>query len=136
MTKSKSNIDQKSYQQDVAISSLMTKLLFFKDEEEERQMMMDASEDQQQEYGLNEQSEKARKHKRVLDKEKVRVLDNYIFPAMANLTFFFRCISKYPELREVFEDDVKDLLGVRRENPQPNNHGFIIFNLLHSILLV
>src|SRR5437870_3613693 len=57
-------------------------------------------------------------------------------PAMANLTFFFRCISKYPQLGEVFEDDVKDLLGVRRENPQSNNYGFIISNLLHSFLLI
>lgn len=114
----------------------MTKLLFFKDDEEERKIMRSAPKDQQLEYGLKELEEKARTHKRYLDKEKVAVLDKYIFQSMANLRFFFKSIAAYPQLREVFEDDIKDLLGIRRNNPQPNNYGFIIFNLLHSILQI
>lgn len=85
---------------------------------------------------LNEQEEKARGRKRYLDKEKVKVLDKLIFPSMANLSYFFRCLTIYPQLREVFEDDVKDLLGVKRNNPQENNYGFIFFDLLRSILLI
>jgi hypothetical protein len=49
------------------------------------------------------------KHKRYLDKEKVLILDKHIFPAMANLQFFFYYVSRYPELREVFDDDIKEL---------------------------
>lgn len=135
MTENKSKIHQKCYEQHTAITTLMTKLLFFKDDEEERQIMRSAPKDQQQDYGLNEREAKAKTHKRFLDKEKVAVLDKYIFPSMANLRFFFKSIAAYPQLREVFEDDIKDLLGIRRNNPQPDNYGFIIFNLLHSILL-
>jgi hypothetical protein len=55
---------------------------------------------------------------------------------MANLVLFFKSIAAYPQLGEVFEDDIKDLLGIRRNNPQLNNYGFIIFNLLQSILQI
>lgn len=79
---------------------------------------------------------KLKEHKRYLDKEKVRILNDYIFPSMATLVFFFKCIASYPELRSIFENDIKDLLGIRRLNPQPGNYGFVIFNLLHAILLV
>ena len=114
----------------------MVKLLQFKEKEEERQIMMSAPTDQQQEYGVNEQIEKARKYKRYLDKEKVAVLDKHIFPAMATITFFFKCVADYPEIREVFEDDIKDLLGVRRQKPQEQDYGFIFFKLLYSVLLI
>lgn len=82
------------------------------------------------------QLEELKGHKRYLDKEKVEILNKYIFPSMANLVFFFKCIASYPELRPIFEDDIKDLLGVRRLSPKPGNYGFIIFNLLHAILLI
>jgi hypothetical protein len=110
---------QKSYysQPDHAIVVLITDLLQYKANLEDREIV-------------------DRKRKRYLDKEKVRVLDEYIFPSMANLTFFFRSISRYPQLKEVFENDIKDLLGVRRENPQHDSYGFIFSQLLRSILLV
>jgi hypothetical protein len=76
-----------------------------------------------------------KEHKRYLDKEKVRLLHEYVFPSMANIIFFFRSVSTYPQLKEVFENDIKDLLGVRRENPQPNNYGFIFSALVQSVLL-
>jgi hypothetical protein len=76
-----------------------------------------------------------RNHKRYLDKEKVELLNNYIFPSMSNLVFFFVSISRYPKLREIFENDIKDLLGVRLENPQENNNGFAFTELIRSILL-
>jgi hypothetical protein len=79
--------------------------------------------------------QKHKEHKRYLDKQKVVILDRHIFPSMANIVFFFRYISRYPELKGVFENDIKDLLGVRRENPQEDNYGFIISDLLLSILM-
>jgi hypothetical protein len=136
LTSNKIKRGAKRYQPDLAVTLLMIKLLQSKDAEEERQIMKSASKDQQQEYGLNELEEKARKHKRYLDKEKVAVLDKYVFQAMANITFFFKCVADYPTIREVFEDDIKDLLGVRREKPQEQDYGFIFFKLLYSVLLI
>jgi len=78
---------------------------------------------------------KLEEHKRYLDKEKVGLLDNCIFPSMANIVFFFRYISRYPELKKVFDNDIKDLLGVRRENPKKDNYGFIFSDLLQSIIM-
>jgi hypothetical protein len=109
------------------VNKFMVKLL---------QHLLDEEEIKSQEKITREELEKLKKHKRYLDKEKVKILNNYIFPSMANVVFFFKSIVSYPELREVFEDDIKDLLGVRRLNPQSNNYGFVFFNLLHSILLV
>ena len=59
-----------------------------------------------------------------------------IFTSMANLLFFFECISKYPVLEELFEDDIQDLLGIRRSNPQQQVSGYIFVRLLYSILFV
>jgi hypothetical protein len=100
------------------------------------QYFLDGEEMKLQEEVSEEELKKSKKYKRYLDKEKVKILNDYIFPSMANIVFFFKCISSYPELREVFEEDIKDLLGVRRLNPQPNNYGFVLFNLLHAILLI
>lgn len=74
--------------------------------------------------------------KRYLDKEKVLILDKYIFPSMANLIFFFKSISRYPELKKIFDDDIKDLLGVRRINPEQNKYAYLFSQLVRSILLI
>src|SRR5262245_37848318 len=55
--------------------------------------------------------------------KKVEILNKYIFPAMANLDFFFSTIAVYPMFQEVFEDDIKDLLGIRRYNPGKTEYG-------------
>jgi hypothetical protein len=75
------------------------------------------------------------KHKRYLDKEKVLLLHNHIFPAMANLLFFFYFVSRYPQLREVFDDDIEELLGVKRDTSK-HEYGFIFNTLIKSILLI
>jgi hypothetical protein len=49
-----------------------------------------------------------KEYRRYLDKEKVRILNDYIFPSMATLLFFFKCVANYPELRSIFENDIKD----------------------------
>ena len=33
---------------------------------------------------------------------------------MANLAFFFEVIARHPELEDVYGDDIRDLLGIRR----------------------
>ena len=43
-------------------------------------------------------------------------------------------MSRYPQLQIVFENDIKDLLGVRRQKPNKGNYGFILSDLLKSIL--
>jgi hypothetical protein len=48
--------------------------------------------------------------KRNLDKRKVKVLDNVIFPSMANLTVLLEAITDSRFIGHMFEDDVKSLL--------------------------
>ncbi len=67
---------------------------------------------------------------------KTRILDQIIFPAMADLTYFFEVIAEHSELRMLFENDIKDLLGVRRNNPEMYISGFIFHRLLSSILIM
>jgi hypothetical protein len=60
-----------------------------------------------------------KQHIRNLDRMKVHILDSYIFPAMANLTFFLEYIAENPkELQEVFEDDLKELLLGKNKQKQ------------------
>ena len=66
---------------------------------------------------------------------KVEILKKYIFPAMANLDFFFRAIAEYPKFQEVFENDIKDLLGIRRD-PGKNEYGYMLQRLLRAILII
>jgi hypothetical protein len=54
---------------------------------------------------------------------------------MANIVFLLRVVSEYALLKEIFLNDIKDLLGVRRENPQPDNFGFIFSAIIRSVLL-
>ena len=50
---------------------------------------------------------------RELDRMKVYVLDTVIFPAMADLTYFFESLSVSQKLSEAFDDDVAELLDPR-----------------------
>ena len=79
---------------------------------------------------------KLKKQNRVLSNTKVTILDEIVFPAMANLIYFFKMVSEHPELQEKFEDDIKDLLGVRRNNPEIGNYGHVFSNLIAFILMV
>jgi hypothetical protein len=71
---------------------------------------------------------------RSLRTKKVRVLDDIIFQAMADLTFFFESIAAHPELLVIFDSDIKELLGVRHEGSQ--EYGFMLRRLLRSILII
>jgi hypothetical protein len=68
--------------------------------------------------------------------DKKRILENVIFPAMANLIFFFESIDQEPVLWKAFndEDDVQDLLGIRRIGPSPEDYGVFFIRLFKSIL--
>ena len=69
-----------------------------------------------------------------LRKRQHKVLDGIIFPAMANLTYFLECIADYPEFQEIFEDDLKDLFGIRN-NSGTKHVGFMFKRLVKSALL-
>ena len=71
-----------------------------------------------------------------LGTKKVRILHRIVFQAMANLLYFFKMISDHPELQKTFEDDIKDLLGVRRYNPKSYNYGYVFSHLIAYILMI
>jgi len=48
---------------------------------------------------------------------KVHILKKIIFPAMTNLIYFFERMYENPELRELFEDDLIDLLDSSGQIP-------------------
>ena len=60
--------------------------------------------------------------------KKVRILNDIIFQAMADLTFFFKAISLHLELQEILDSDIKDLLGIRHKSS--HEYGFMILDLL------
>jgi hypothetical protein len=86
------------------------------------------------------------------DYNKLKRRKNYVvdkvFTSMANLVFFFESIASVPssktldelerkarkELQKLFEDDVKDLLGIRRVNPDKQIYGFLFDRLIHSLI--
>ena len=72
------------------------------------------------------------KTKRLLQRRKVDVLDKHIFRSMANLVIFFKYLEDHPELREIYEEDVKELLGFIGKNAKYEDN--IITRLLQSIL--
>jgi hypothetical protein len=69
-----------------------------------------------------------------IDRLKVHYLDKHIFQAMADLIFLFEAIALFPELKKLYEDEVKDLLGVRHNKSR--QYGFIFRNMLRSILVI
>ncbi|MFZ0512345.1 MAG: hypothetical protein WAM14_12120 [Candidatus Nitrosopolaris sp.] len=76
------------------------------------------------------------KSDRSLRTQKTRILDEIIFPAMADLTYFFGVLLEHPELQILFENDIKDLFGVRRNKPKETNYGFVFSDLLRGILKI
>ena len=48
---------------------------------------------------------------------------------MINLTYFFQFVASHEELQPIFEDDIKDLLGLRRENKE-KEFGYMFYYLL------
>ena len=61
----------------------------------------------------SEFSDEINSQNRSLRVKKVRILNDIVFTAMADLTFFFEAITLHPELQVLLDNDIKDLLGVR-----------------------
>ncbi|HSF50702.1 MAG TPA: hypothetical protein VLA74_08095 [Nitrososphaeraceae archaeon] len=80
-----------------------------------------------------EEKVKLNKTKKYLDRRKVDVLNNHIFRSMANLIVFFDNLAEHPELRDVYEEDVKELLGFSGQNAKEYEDN-IVTRLLQSIL--
>jgi hypothetical protein len=89
---------------------------------------------------LSEKEMEAVKNEGSLRSTKSQVLDEIIFPAMANLTFFFESVARNPELQIPFEDDIKELLGVKRMNADSKSskerkrYGFMFRRLVDSMV--
>lgn len=66
---------------------------------------------------------------------KTQILNDIIFPAMADLTFFFECLSISPELEAIFGKDVRELFGVIRKDPELWNYGFMFKRLVTAMIL-
>jgi len=81
-----------------------------------------------------ELSDKESKRLATIRNDKKRLLENTIFPAMANLVFFFECLDQEPILFKAFKEEVEDLLGIRRNGPSPENYGIFFILLFRSIL--
>jgi hypothetical protein len=81
---------------------------------------------------ISKEEMKLNKNKRKLDRRKVYILDKHIFPSLANLVIFFDYLEKNPELRKLFEGDVKELLGFIGQYAKYEDN--IITRLLQSIL--
>jgi hypothetical protein len=48
--------------------------------------------------------------------------------------YFFKMVAEHPELKETFDGEIKDMLGVRRYNPKTNNYGHVFSHLIAYIL--
>ena len=81
----------------------------------------------------SEFSDEINSQNRSLRVKKVPILNDIVFTAMADLTFFFEAITLHPELQVLLDNDIKDLLGVRRSSLQ--EYGFMLRRLLRSILI-
>jgi hypothetical protein len=58
-----------------------------------------------------------------------------MFQAMTDLTFFFGAVGKHTELQREFNDAIKELLGIRRNNPKNTEYGFTFLALVGGMLL-
>jgi hypothetical protein len=90
----------------------------------------------QEKEKINEEIKKLREEKlapATVKNMKTKVLDLVLFPSMANLTYFFDAVSKYPEL-ENFNSDIAELLGIRREHPRPENYALNFVKLIDGMI--
>lgn len=79
-------------------------------------------------------SEEEKKKYDSLRKQKERMLKNIVFPSMANLVVFFEYLRKNAELREDFEDDVKELFGYIKKPWDRNAEDQNEYNIRNRII--
>jgi hypothetical protein len=84
---------------------------------------------------IPDQIEKAQRDLKV---RKNRILNNQIFPSMANLVVFFEYLAKSKDLQKLFEDDIKELFGIIDEGKNDKNeydfNPYILDRLVGSLL--
>ena len=78
-----------------------------------------------------DEQRKLNKTKKLFQRRKVDDLDKHIFRSMANLLLFFKYLENHPELREIYEEYVKELLGFIGQNAKYEDNT--ITRLLQSI---
>jgi hypothetical protein len=100
-----------------------------------------------QKYEVGEKlSKKEEEYGTKLNRRKVDVLNRIIFPSMANVTFFLECLSTYPILKDIFEKDILELLGLYQKSmkhgksnigmicPMYSNETFVFARFISSAL--
>ena len=117
-----------SYAESYTLKSLLQDQLRYFQAEKDFQKRKEAGEDIPTSEKL-----KLNKIKRNLDRRKVDVLNKHIFRSMANLIIFFDNLAEHPELRNLYEEDVKELLGFIGQNAKKYEDN-IVTRLLQSIL--
>ena len=70
--------------------------------------------------GLSSEDEKRLRN---LDKKKIDYIDNTIFPAMANLTYFFEAMASSDRLANAFEDELEEILDPRKSKDSAKFSG-------------
>jgi hypothetical protein len=75
------------------------------------------------------------KEKGALSTARTRILDDIVFQAMADITFFFSVVAAYPEIKKLFDDDIKEILGVKRISPKETPYGFMFKALVSGMLV-
>jgi hypothetical protein len=70
-----------------------------------------------------------------LSAARTRILDEVVCQAMADITFFFSAVGAHPEIQKLFDDDIKEILGVKRLNPKDTPYGFMFGALVSGMLL-
>ncbi len=75
------------------------------------------------------------KQKGALSAARTRILDEVVCQAMADITFFFSAVGAHPEIQKLFDDDIKEILGVKRLNPKDTPYGFMFGALVSGMLL-
>ena len=107
MAKGVKDLDNESYSFPSKMWIYLTKeLQYRRDVENANNIKQDGNIEEYEKF----QNEIQNKYKN-LNTERLRFLDQYIFRSMANLIVFFEHLAKYPELRDAFETDVKELFG-------------------------
>jgi hypothetical protein len=75
--------------------------------------------------------EKFRRRKRSLDSRKVKILNAYIFPSMAIITYFMEELARSPLLYDIFEEEIKELfLGVGEKEEE----GMVFHRFVRAVV--
>ena len=65
---------------------------------------------------------------RELDRMKVHIIDNIIFPSMANLTYFFEAMAASSRMSIAFEDELAEILDARKSKDVAHFSGGMRFS--------